>query len=166
MFMRKMMMLICGAVLLLSTSCIKGPAASGSSEGAFVGKLVVTDMESGDVSYTDNSAEVAVVIPNITDSKLEITFKEVKFAEAMPLALNIQLKGVPFTVTVSEEENSINYIFDAKDIIPESFESKYLINRVWGCIGKSKVEISFTMESRNSQVTFTAYPGSGNNTTN
>ena len=154
--MKNFMLLICGAVLLLSTSCIKGPSSSGSSEGNFEGKLVVTDMESGEVTYTDDKASVSVVIPDITETMLEITFNGVKFAAAMPVALNIQLKDIPFTMTVNEEENSINYIFDAENIIPEGYDEQRLINRVWGNIGKSKVEISFTMESKNSQVTFTA----------
>ena len=155
--MKKLMFLMGVVALMFSTSCIKGPTSGGSSSTTYNGKIVVTDATSGEVTYTDNNASVTVAIPNIIEPKFDITFNGVKFAELMPIKLNLALRGIPFTTTVSEDETTINYVFDAKDIIPESFDEQYLINRVWGSIGRH-IEISFTMinEKRNSQVTFTA----------
>ena len=157
--MKKLMFLFGVVSLMFATSCIKGPASGGSSATNYNGKIVVTDIDSGEVTYTDNNASVTVTIPNIVEPKFDITFSGVKFAAAMPIKLNLELKGIPFTSTVSEDETTINYIFEKENIIPTSFDSQYLIDKVWGCIGK-KIEISFTMESRGSKVTFTA------NTTN
>ncbi|MBE6211993.1 MAG: hypothetical protein E7129_02500 [Rikenellaceae bacterium] len=155
--MKKLMFLIGVVALMFTASCIKGPASGGSSAANYNGKIVVTDATSGEVTYTDNNASVTVAIPNIIEPKFDITFNGVKFAELMPIKLNLALKGIPFTTTVSEDETTINYIFDAKDIIPEGFDEQYLINRVWGSIGR-RIEISFTMinEKRNSHVTFTS----------
>ena len=155
--MKKLMFLIGVVALMFTASCIKGSASGGSSAANYNGKIVVTDATSGEVTYTDNNASVTVAIPNIIEPKFDITFNGVKFAELMLIKLNLALKGIPFTTTVSEDETTINYIFDAKDIIPEGFDEQYLINRVWGSIGR-RIEISFTMinEKRNSQVTFTS----------
>jgi hypothetical protein len=140
---------------MFATSCIKGPVSGGSSATNYNGKIVVTNISSGEVTYTDNNASVTVAIPNIVEPKFDITFNGVKFAAAMPIKLNLELKGISFTPTVSEDETTINYIFEKENVIPTSFDSQYLINKVWGCIGK-KIEISFTMESRDSKVVFTA----------
>lgn len=142
--------------LMFTTSCVKGPVVGGNSTTNYQGKLVVTDLTTGEVTYTDNEAKITLTIPNLVEPKMDIIFNGVKFADAMPLKLNLALMGVPFTTTVSEDETTINYVFDEKDIIPEGFDSQYLINRVWGSIGR-RIDISFTMinAKRNSQVTFT-----------
>ena len=153
--MKKLMFLLGVVALVFTTSCIKGPTSGGTSSTTYNGKIVVTDSESDDVTYTDNDASVTVTIPNIIEPKFNITFNGVKFAELMPVRLNLELTDIPFTTTVSEDEATINYIFEKENVIPTSFDSQYLINKVWGCIGR-KIEISFIMESRKSQVTFTA----------
>ena len=153
--MKNLMFLLGVVSLMFATSCIKGPTSGGSSAWTYKGKLVVTEMGSGDVTYEDKAALVTVVIPNGWEPKFDITFNGVKFADAMPIKLNLELKGIPFTSTISEEETTINYIFEEENIIPTGFDSQYTINKAWGCVGK-KVEISFTMESRDSKVVFTA----------
>ena len=154
--MKRLMFLMCVVALMFTTSCIKGPVVGGNSTTNHTGKLVVTDLGTGEVTYTDNEAQITLTIPNLVEPKMDIIFNGVKFADAMPIKLNLALMGIPFTVTVSEDEKNMNYIFDAKDIIPEGFDEQYLINRVWGSVGR-RIEISFTMinEKRNSQVTFT-----------
>lgn len=152
--MKKLMFLVCAVAMLCSTSCLKGPTTAGTSSADYYGKLVVTDISSGEVTYTDNEVSVTISIPNIIEPKMDISFNGVKFAELMPVKLNLIMKGIPFTTTISEDETTINYIFDAQDIIPDSFDEQYMINRIWGSIGR-KIEISFIMESRKSQVTFT-----------
>ena len=150
------MFLMCVVALVFTTSCIKGPSVGGKSSTEYTGKLVVTDLATGEVTYTDNEAKVTLAIPNVMEPKMDIVFNGVKFAELMPIKLNLAMLGIPFTTTVSEDGTSINYIFDEKNVIPESFDEQYLINRIWGSVG-SRIEISFTMinEKRNSQVTFT-----------
>lgn len=154
--MKKLMFLMGVVALLFTTSCIKGPAVGGKSSTEYVGKLVVADATTGEVTYTDNEAKLTLGIPNVMEPKMDIIFSGVKFAELMPIKLNLAMLGIPFTTTVSEDGASINYIFDKENIIPDSFDEQYLINRLWGSIGK-KIEISFTMinAKRNSKVTFT-----------
>ena len=154
--MRKLMFLMGVVALLFTTSCIKGPAVGGKSSTEYVGKLVVADATTGEVTYTDNEAKLTLGIPNVMEPKMDIIFSGVKFAEMMPIKLNLAMLGVPFTTAVSEDGASINYIFDKENIIPDSFDEQYLINRLWGSVG-SRIEISFTMinAKRNSKVTFT-----------
>lgn len=154
--MRKLMFLMGVVALLFTTSCIKGPTVGGKSSTEYVGKLVVADATTGEVTYTDNEAKLTLGIPNVMEPKMDIIFSGVKFAELMPIKLNLAMLGIPFTTTVSEDGASINYIFDKENIIPDSFDEQYLINRLWGSVG-SRIEISFTMinAKRNSKVTFT-----------
>lgn len=154
--MRKLMFLMGAVALLFTTSCIKGPVVGGKSSTEYVGKLVVADATTGEVTYTDNEAKLTLAIPNVMEPKMDIIFSGVKFAELMPIKLNLAMLGIPFTTTVSEDGASINYIFDKENIIPDSFDEQYLINRLWGSVGK-RIEISFTMinAKRNSKVTFT-----------
>lgn len=153
--MKRFMFLMGVVALMFTTSCVKGPAVGGKTSTDYVGKLVVTDVTTGEVTYTDNEAKVTLAIPNVTEPKMDIVFNGVKFAELMPIKLNLAMLGIPFKTTVSEDETTINYIFDEKNVIPESFDEQYLINRIWGSVGR-RIEISFTMinEKRNSQVTF------------
>jgi hypothetical protein len=153
--MKRFIFLMGVVALMFTTSCVKGPAVGGKTSTDYVGKLVVTDVTTGEVTYTDNEAKVTLAIPNVTEPKMDIVFNGVKFAELMPIKLNLAMLGIPFKTTVSEDETTINYIFDEKNVIPESFDEQYLINRIWGSVGR-RIEISFTMinEKRNSQVTF------------
>ena len=154
--MKRLIFLMSIVALLFTTSCMRGPVVGGKSSTEYTGKLVVTDITTGEVTYTDNEAKVTLAIPNVTEPKMDIVFNGVKFAELMPIKLNLAMLGIPFTTTVSEDGASINYIFDKENIIPDSFDEQYLINRLWGSVG-SRIEISFTMinAKRNSKVTFT-----------
>ena len=154
--MKKLMFLMGVVALLFTTSCIKGPVVGGKSSTEYVGKLVVADATTGEVTYTDNEAKLTLSIPNVMEPKMDIIFSGVKFAELMPIKLNLAMLGIPFTTTVSEDGASINYIFDKENIIPDSFDEQYLINRLWGSVGR-RIEISFTMinAKRNPKVTFT-----------
>lgn len=153
--MKRLMFLMCVVALVFTTSCIKGPSVGGNTSTEYTGRLVVTDATTGEVTYTDNEAKVTLSIPNVMEPKMDIVFNGVKFAELMPIKLNLAMLGIPFKVALSEDGTS-SYIFDEKNVIPESFDEQYLINRVWGSVGR-RIEISFTMinEKRNSQVTFT-----------
>uniref|UniRef100_UPI00405742B9 hypothetical protein n=1 Tax=Alistipes sp. TaxID=1872444 RepID=UPI00405742B9 len=161
--MRKLMFFLGAMTMMLATSCLNGGGSSGSSSITYHGELTTTNTTTNEVSYTDNEASVTVTIPNIIEPKFDILFNGIKFAPKMP-KLDIEVAGIPFTTTISEDETTINYIFDAENIIPTiggiSYK-KYKIDRIWGCIGRD-VEINFTMASEESQVNFvviTKLPG-------
>ena len=153
--MKRLIFLMSIVALLFTTSCISGPVVGGKSSTEYTGKVVVADATTGEVTYTDNEAKLTLTIPNVVEPKMDIIFSGVKFAELMPIKLNLAMLGIPFKTTVSEDQTTINYIFDQENIIPEGFDEQYLINRVWGVVSR-RIEISFTMinEKRNSKVTF------------
>ncbi len=158
--MRKILFVLCGA-LLFATSCLNGGNTGGSSSATYPGYLTVTDLASGEVTYSDDKASVEVCIPNMLEAKFNITFNGIKFSPMMP-KLNIDLLAVPFTTTVSEDETTLNYVFDVKNIVPEvgGIEyQKYKVDRLWGQVGRP-VEILFTMESKGSKVHFTTHKNS------
>ena len=142
--------------LLLATSCLNGENSGGSTSAEYYGTLTVTDTESGEISYSDNTSQVTVTIPNAYEAKFDIVFKGVKFDKMMP-ALNVSVEGVPFTSTISEDEATINYIFTAENIIPTvggiSYKN-YTIDKIEGCIGRN-IDINFTMSSKGKAVNFT-----------
>lgn len=153
--MKKFLFVICG-VLLFATSCLSGGNSAGSSSSSYTGRLTVTDSDSGEVTYSDNQAQVTIWIPNIIEPKFDIVFNGIKFSPMMP-KLNIEIPGIPFTTSVSEDETTINYLFEGENIIPmvgSTAYEKYKIDRVWGCVGKT-VEVNFTMASKDSKVHFT-----------
>lgn len=154
--MKKILILACG-VLLFATSCLSGGGSAGTSSTTYYGELKVTDTATGELSYSDNEASVTVWIPNIVEPKFDIVFNDVKFDKAMPVKLNIELAGIPFKSTVSEDETTINYIFEAKDIIPTvggTPYDKYKVDVIEGCIGRT-VDIKFEMRSKDKIVYFT-----------
>ena len=159
--MRRLMFLFGAVVMLLTTSCLKGPTSGGTSESSFKGKLVVTNMENGKTTYTDDNAALTVTIPDILQPKLDLLFLEVKFADAMPYPINMELKGIPFVVTVSDDGMSLNYTFEAENVIPTDFE-QYPINKVKGCLGRV-IDVEFEMASRGSRVRFTTNTGDSEN---
>ena len=154
--MKKFLIMACGA-LLFATSCLTGGGSAGSSATTYHGTLKVMDINTGEVTYSDNEASVTVWIPNIIEPKFDFVFNNMKFDKAMPVKLNIELAGVPFKSTVSEDETTINYIFEAKDIIPTvggtPYEN-YKVDVIEGCIGRV-VDIKFEMHSKEKKVHFT-----------
>lgn len=155
--MKKIIFVLCVA-LLSATSCLSGVSSPGTSTSTFTGRLTVSDIATGAVTLTDNQASVTICIPNIIDPKFDIIFNGVKFSNSpMEPKKNVEVLGIPFTTTVSEDESSINYVFEGENMIPMiggvSYE-KYTIDRIWGCVGRV-VEVNFTMASKQSKVTFT-----------
>lgn len=155
--MKKIIFVLCVA-LLSATSCLSGVTSPGTSTSTFTGRLTVSDIATGAVTLTDNQASVTICIPNIIDPKFDIIFNGVKFSNSpMEPKKNVEVLGIPFTTTVSEDESSINYVFEGENMIPMiggvSYE-KYTIDRIWGCVGRV-VEVNFTMASKQSMVTFT-----------
>ena len=153
--MKKILILACGA-LLFATSCLDGGNSYDTSSATYNGKVTVTDIDTGDVSYSDDKASITVIIPNIIEPKFDIVFNNIKFDVMMP-QLSIKLAGVPFTSTVSEDESSINYIFEAQNIVPTIGDikyEKYKVTTIEGCIGKI-VDVIFEIESKEKRVHFT-----------
>ena len=143
--MKKILILVCGA-LLFATSCLPEGGSPGSSSRELNGTMVVKNVNLGEVTYTNENATITVTIPNILVAKTDITFNNVTFGGRMP-QMTITIPNIPFTETVSADGSTINAVFDSADIIPTSggveYE-KFKIKRVWGCIGKP-LSVSFEL---------------------
>ena len=114
-YMKKIFVLACG-VVLFATSCLSGGGSAGTSSADYSGRLTVSEIESGKTTYTDDKAVVTVQIPNIIEPKVDVIFNNIKFATMMP-KLNIEFEGLPFVTTVSEDETTLNYIFNVKNVV-------------------------------------------------
>ena len=157
--MKKILIIACSA-LFFATSCLLGGGSAGSSATTYNGSLNVVDITTNEVTYSNNAASVTVSIPNITEPKFNFLYTDMKFDNAMPVKLNIELAGIPFKSTVSEDETTINYIFEAKDVIPTvggTPYDKYKVDVIEGCIGRT-VDIKFEMRSKDKIVYFTTAP--------
>ena len=154
--MKKILILACGA-LFFATSCLSGGGSAGSSSKTYEGVLTVSDIATGEVTYSNKNASVEVWIPNIIEPKIDFIFNSVKFDSAMPIALNIEIAGVPFTSTISEDETTINYVFKGENIIPMAGGTpyeKYKVGIIEGYVGRV-VEIRFDVTSKDKRVHFT-----------
>jgi hypothetical protein len=154
--MKKFLFLICG-VLLFATSCLDSGNSGGSSSAVFVGKLVVSDVDTGEVSYSVDNASIEACIPNMFEAKFDFIFNKIKFDDAMPVKLNLAISGVPFSTTISEDKTTINYLFKGEDIVPTAgglpYE-RFKVGVIEGCIGQV-VEVRFTVPSKGKHVYFT-----------
>ena len=74
--MKKILILACG-VLLFATSCLTGGGSAGSSSTTYHGLLKVVDINTEEVTYSNNAASVTVWIPNIVEPKFDIVFNDV-----------------------------------------------------------------------------------------
>ena len=154
--MKKYLILACSA-LFFATSCLIGGGSAGSSSTTYHGTLTVSDIDSGKVSYVDNAASIDVWIPNLIEPKFDFIFNKIKFDKAMPVQLNLEISGVPFTSTISEDEKTINYIFEGKNIIPTAGGTpyeKYMVSIIEGCVGNG-VDVKFEVPEKNKRVYFT-----------
>ena len=83
--MRKIIPLIFSVVLL---SCVDNSSTfPEDADGIFYGDLNVGN-------YTQSG--VGISVTEVTDSTVDVFFNDVKFAAAMPLKVDINVKGVPF----------------------------------------------------------------------
>ena len=154
--MKKVLILAC-SVLFFATSCLPGGGSPGSSSADYLGYLTVSDIESEEVTYSDDNTKVTVAIPNILKPKFDIVFNNMKFDSDMPVKLDIKFEGIPFTTTVSEDETTLNYVFVAKDIVPTVGGipyNNYKVDSIKGCIGRP-VTIEFWMSSKDKKAHFT-----------
>ena len=153
--MKKYLLLACG-VLLFATSCLKNGGPAGSSSYTYAGNLTVKEMNTDKVTYSDERASVTVSIPNIIEPKFDIIFNDMKFDSAMPVKLDVEFNCLPFKTTMSEDETTINYTFDVKDVVPTVGGvpyDKYKADYIKGCIGRP-VTIEFSMSSKDKIVQF------------
>lgn len=153
--MKKIFVLACG-VVLFATSCLSGGGSPGNSSADYGGYLTVSEISTGETTYSDDNAKVSVVIPNILEPKFDIIFNDIKFATMMP-KLNIEFEGLPFVTTVSEDETTLNYVFNVKGVVPTIGGvpyDKYKVDSIKGCIGRP-VTIEFWMSSKDNMVHFT-----------
>lgn len=153
--MKKIFVLACG-VVLFATSCLSGGGSAGTSSADYSGHLTVSEIESGKTTYTDDKAVVTVQIPNIIEPKFDVIFNNIKFATMMP-KLNIEFESLPFVTTVSEDETTLNYVFNVKGVVPTIGGvpyDKYKVDSIKGCIGRP-VTIEFWISSKDNMVHFT-----------
>jgi hypothetical protein len=154
--MKKFRFLIGIVAMFCATSCLIGDGKPGSSSETYTGELTVVDTDTKEQSYFDSNASVSIWIPNITEPKFDFIFNGIKFDDLMPVRLNMEVLGIPFNTTISEDQTTINYVFEASNVIPKAggvnYE-KYTIGEIKGCVGK-EVEITFTMPSKNKTVYF------------
>ena len=153
--MKKIFVLACG-VVLFATSCLSGGGSAGTSSADYSGHLTVSEIESGKTTHTDDKAVVTVLIPNIIEPKFDVIFNNIKFATMMP-KLNIEFESLPFVTTVSEDETTLNYVFNVKGVVPTIGGvpyDKYKVDSIKGCIGRP-VTIEFWMSSKDQKVHFT-----------
>ena len=158
--MKKLMFLLSIVVLFSTTSCLIGDSSLSDSSAEIKGTLTVFN-EDNSISYEAHNASITVAITNfLVEPKLDILFNGVKFAEAMPVQVNIKFGGIPFTFTASEDGKSSNYIFDTTNIIPTisgAPRDEYMASRFYGCVGRYNTEIRFTIPYKdNKMVQFTA----------
>ena len=153
--MKRLLFLMSTLVLLFATSCLGDSGNGGSSSATYSGTLTVTDSQSGEVSYSTNESSITISIPNMFEAKLDIVFNGVKFDNMMP-ALNVTVEGLAFKNTISEDETSINYVFNEEGIVPTvggiKYE-KYKIGVIKGAVGR-EADIEFTLPSKGKKVTF------------
>lgn len=153
--MKKIFILACG-VVLFATSCLTGGGSAGSSEATYPGKVVVKSISTEEVTYSDKDASITVQIPNMLEPKFDVIFNNIKFATMMP-KLNIEFESLPFVSTVSEDETTLNYVFNVKGVVPTIGGvpyDKYKVDSIKGCIGRP-VTIEFWMSSKDNMVHFT-----------
>ena len=153
--MKKILILLCGT-LLFATSCLSGGGSAGSAAAEYTGALTVIDATTSDLHYKEDKAKMVVEIPNMLEPKLDILFEGIKFSQLMP-KMNIEIAGIPFSTTISEDENSLNYIFEAKNIVPTAGSveyEKFEVGYIKGYIGKTAVEVEFTIPSEDKKVLF------------
>jgi hypothetical protein len=112
--MKKVLILACGAILF-ATSCLSGGGSPGNSSADYGGYLTVSEISTGETTYSDDNAKVSVVIPNILEPNFDIVFNKMKFDSAMPVKLDVKFEELPFETTISEDENTLNYVFIAKN---------------------------------------------------
>lgn len=160
--MKKLLILVV-SLLVFATSCLKDGANTPSSSSSYEGSITVTDLDTGEVTYSEDKASIVVSIPQSENKIMDIMFKGVKFDKMMPLRLNIKVADIPFNTTVSEDDTAVNFVFDAANIIPTVGDvpyKKYKIDRIWGCLGK-QVDVMFEMWSKSKRVHFSTVKGDG-----
>ncbi len=131
--------LLCLVALFSFAACSeKDEAPSFIDDGntCYVGDIVVLGYGS---SFTDKDIKVELTF-NGTDKTADMLIKEVKFAEAMPLRLDMAVKGISYTVAGSK------ITIAGDNIVPEAMGGPFEMYKITGLSGEiSESGISFTM---------------------
>ena len=127
------------------------------SSTQFKGSWTVINTESGENYYQESDVTIDVEIPDVTTAKFNIILNRIRFADVMP-KLTMKLSGISFSISISEDETYIKYIFEHKGVVPTigdiSYED-YKMKSLKGCIGLEDVEIEFEFENKPYTVVFT-----------
>ena len=154
--MKRFLFALCLVALSLATSCSHNWGAEGNySAYKYIGSITTTHADGS--SYKIDPYHVEIIIPNSFVRKLDLVFENLRFAES-ETAFTAQLEGIEFKDTISEDQTSINHIFEAAEIVPAidgKASPENTITNLAGCISKESVDISFTIASRDITVTFT-----------
>lgn len=126
------------------------------SSAQFKGSWTVIDTESGYVSYQEHEVTIDIEIPDITTAKFNIILNRIRFANGMP-TITMKLSGISFSTRISEDETSLEYVFEQEGVVPTIGDIPYenfKIKSLKGCIGLD-VEIEFEFENRPCTIVFT-----------
>lgn len=118
--------------------------------GAYTGTVDVAP--GGPMAYTQPNTEVALTVAQ-DNSVVEIKMKQVKFAAAMPVSLDITLPGVTLT-----KLDTGGYKISADEIIPIAGggpNEKYKITELSGTISSGDRALTFSFVCMSLPVTFT-----------
>ncbi len=140
--------LLCSVALFSLAACSKEEAPSFIDDGntCYVGDIVVPGYGS---NFTDKDIKVELTF-NEADKTVDMLIKEVKFAEAMPLRLDMTVKGISYTVAGSK----ITIVGD--NIVPEAMGGPFEMYKITDLSGEvTASDFSFSMKCGEFPVTFT-----------
>jgi hypothetical protein len=113
--------------LIFSTSCLNGGSSHGGSSSAtepgYYTSYTIDDSGIYTPVYTnDKEASVTMLIPDILTPSMDVTLRNVKMVNGMP-PQNITFPSLAFTKVAADD--GINYVIDAKDIVPKVADTEY-----------------------------------------
>lgn len=137
--MKKFMIVLTAAVLLLPVSCSKengtGDEPMASGEYEYSGKMIVTAAGTDNVS---ENVEVNVILYT-KSGKLDIEFEGVKFVPQMPVTLDVTVPGVDYV------EKNGRVEFSGDGVIPLSGGvvpfPNYTVTSLSGTLDKSRISM-------------------------
>ena len=165
--MKKFMLLASAMVLMFATSCLKEEATPSSTTSAtYKGRYTIINEKTEETVELTNVG-IEVKIPTASEKFFDITFKNLSFVPGRMPEMDIIIPHIPFETTISDNENSIKYIFTAYDLIPKVGDveyRQYQVKEIKGNIGLDVV-IRFSVynvkEDSTYTVEFTNVPSQG-----
>lgn len=151
--------MLCTFASVILVSCLGNAGGSTASWSAnYQGTLTVTDMNDA-VVYSKEEYKVTAETANMIQlqPKLQLTFTDFKLEESMT-PLTLVFVDVPSFITIPDDDSGLNYIVDVASATPYVdgvAVSEYEVEKLQGTIGKTNVQITFTMKQQPYKVKFT-----------